>query len=104
MTNIYVDAANPVVWQSLKREFDEPFDQQYIKEKFAYAKKYNLHVEDNMLVVPVPFSIEGAKMLQHTKWLLDEKEEDGSSLLAIDRERFHKLVTSLRTELLMSTN
>ena len=50
-----------------------------------------------MFVVPVPFSVEGAKMLQHTKWLLDEKEEDGSSLIQIDRERFHKLVTALRT-------
>jgi hypothetical protein len=27
----------------------------------------------------------------------DEKEEDGSSLIQIDRERFHKLVTALRT-------
>ena len=36
-------------------------------------------------------------MLQHTKWLLDEKEEDGSSPIQIDRERFHKLVTALRT-------
>ena len=36
-------------------------------------------------------------MLQHTKWLLDEKEEDGSSLIAIDKGRFHKLVTSLST-------
>jgi hypothetical protein len=36
-------------------------------------------------------------MLQHTKWLLEEKDDDGSSLLAIDRERFHKLVTALRT-------
>jgi hypothetical protein len=26
-----------------------------------------------------------------------EKEEDGSSLIQIDRERFHKLVTALRT-------
>jgi hypothetical protein len=50
-----------------------------------------------MFIVPVPFSIEGAKMLQHTKWLLEEKEEDGSSLIAIDKERFHKLVTALRT-------
>ena len=36
-------------------------------------------------------------MLQHSKWLLDEREEDGSSLIQIDRERFHKLVTALRT-------
>jgi hypothetical protein len=41
-----------------------------------------------MFVVPVPFSVEGAKMLQYTKALLDEQEEDGSSLVQIDRERF----------------
>ena len=28
---------------------------------------------------------------------MDEREEDGSSLIQIDRERFHKLVTALRT-------
>ena len=36
--------------------------------------KYNLHIEDQMFIVPVPFSIEGAKMLQHTKWLLEEMD------------------------------
>jgi hypothetical protein len=36
-----------------------------------------------MIVVPVPFSVEGAKMLQHAKWLMEETEEDGSSLVAI---------------------
>ena len=50
-----------------------------------------------MFVCPVSFSVEGAKNLQHAKWLLDEREEDGSSLIQIDRERFHKLVTALRT-------
>jgi hypothetical protein len=88
ITNIYVDAANPVVWQVLKKEFSEPFDEKTVREKKAYALRYNLHIEDQMFVVPVPFAIEGAKMLQHTKWLLEEKEEDGSSLVAIDREDF----------------
>jgi hypothetical protein len=36
-------------------------------------------------------------MLQNVKWLLEEKDEDGSSLVAIHKERFHKLVTALRT-------
>jgi hypothetical protein len=97
ITNIYCDSANPVVWQSLKREFDEPFDEKSVREKKAYAMKYNLHIEDQMFVVPVPFAIEGAKMLQHAKWLLEEKDEDCSSLVAIHKERFHKLVTALRT-------
>lgn len=68
VNNIYVNA----VWALLKREFDEPFDGKTVREKKAYAMKYNLHVEDQMFIVPVPFSIEGAKMLQHTKWLLEE--------------------------------
>jgi hypothetical protein len=97
INNIYVDAANPVVWQSLKREFDEPSEEQRVREKIAYAKKYNLYVEDQMRIVPVPFAIEGAKMLQNVKWLLEEKDEDDSSLIAIHKERFHKLVTALRT-------
>ena len=50
-----------------------------------------------MFVCPFPFSIEGAKSLQHVKWLLEERDDDGSSLIQIDRERFHKLVTALRT-------
>jgi hypothetical protein len=35
-------------------------------------------------------------MLQHTKWLLDERDEDGSSLVAI-HPSFDKLLTALRT-------
>jgi hypothetical protein len=97
ITNIYVDAANPVVWQALKKEFNEPFNEQYIIDTKTYCKKYNLRIEDRMFIVPVPFSIEGAKMLQHTKWILEEPDEDGSSLIAIHKERFHKLVTALRT-------
>jgi hypothetical protein len=49
-----------------------------------------------MFVVPVPFSVEGSKMLQHTKWLMEETEEDGSSLIAI-HPKFDKLLTALRT-------
>jgi hypothetical protein len=46
-----------------------------------------------MVVVPVPFSTEGAQMLQHAKALL----EDENNLVAINPSRFHKLVTALRT-------
>jgi hypothetical protein len=97
ISNIYVDAANPEVWEALKREFGEPFNQQYMSSQIADCKKYNLHLEDRMIVVPVPFSVEGAKMLQHAKWLLEEtdSEGDGSSLIAIHRD--YKLITALRT-------
>jgi hypothetical protein len=53
--NIYVDAANPEIWESLKREFGERYDEQHIKETTAYCKKYNLDIEDRMVVVPVPY-------------------------------------------------
>jgi hypothetical protein len=97
ISNIYVDAANPEVWESLKREFNEPFNQQYIRDQITECRKYNLHIEDRMIVVPVPFSVEGAHMLQHAKWLMEETEEDGSSLIAIRKDEFFKLITGLRT-------
>jgi hypothetical protein len=96
VSNLYVDAANPEVWQALKREFGENYNDQWVRDQIAECRKYNLHVEDRMFVVPVPFSVEGAKMLQHTKWLLEEKDEDGSSLIAI-HPSFDKLLTALRT-------
>jgi hypothetical protein len=96
ISNIYTDAANPEIWESLKREFDERYDNQYVRDQFAYCKKYNLHIEDRMIVVPVPFSVEGAHMLQHARWLMEDRDEDGSSLIAIDK-RFDKLLTGLRT-------
>jgi hypothetical protein len=97
ISNIYVDAANPEVWESLKREFNEPFNQQYMSSQIADCKKYNLHLEDRMIIVPVPFSVEGAHMLQHAKWLMEETEKDGSSLVAIHKKKFDKLITALRT-------
>ena len=92
-----MDASSPEIVQALKREFNEPFNQQYMASQIADCKKYNLHLEDRMLVVPVPFSVEGAHMLQHAKWLMEETDEDGSSLIAIHKDRFEKLVTALRT-------
>ena len=97
ISNVYVDAANPEVRESLKREFNERFDQQYIRDQMIECRKYNLHIEDRMIVVPVPFSVEGAHMLQHAKWLMEETEEDGSSSIAIRKDEFFKLITGLRT-------
>jgi hypothetical protein len=73
-----------------------PYNDQWVRDQMAECRKYNLHIEDRLFVVPVPFSVEGAKMLQHTKWLLEEKEEDGSSLIAM-HQSFDKLLTALRT-------
>jgi hypothetical protein len=83
--------------EALKREFSEPYDEQYIREQQMECRKFNLHIEDRMLVVPTPFSTEGAQMLQHAKRLLEETDEEGDGLVAIHKERFPNLVTSLRT-------
>jgi hypothetical protein len=89
---IYVDAANPEIWSSLKRMLSEPHSEQYVFEKLAYYKKAGLNTALYMKVIPVPFSTHGAKMLQHTKSLLEDKD----NLIAIDKQ-FDKLLTSLRT-------
>ena len=86
--------ANPEVWQALKREFAENYNDQYVRDQIAECRKYNLHVEDSMFIVPTAFSIKGAEMLQHTKWLLEETDEDGSHLIAI-HPSFNKLLTAL---------
>jgi hypothetical protein len=96
VSNIYVDAANPEVWQALKREFNENYNDKWIRDQIADCRKYNLHIENRMIVVPIPFSVEGAQMLQHAKYLMEETDEDGSSLIAIDK-RFDKLLIALRT-------
>jgi hypothetical protein len=54
VSNLYVDAANPEVWQALKREFSENYNDQWVRDQIAECRKYNLHVEDRMFVVPVP--------------------------------------------------
>ena len=38
VTNIFCDAANPEVWQALKREFNEPYSEKYIKDQIANAE------------------------------------------------------------------
>jgi hypothetical protein len=45
-----------------------------------------------MKVIPIPFNTQGAKMLQHAKSLLEDKD----NLVVIDK-RFDKLLTALRT-------
>jgi hypothetical protein len=61
------------------------------------CKKRGMRVEVRMMIVPVPFSTEGGLMLQYTKRPMEEPDDDGTSLIAIHKERFPKLVTALRT-------
>jgi hypothetical protein len=89
---IYVDAANPEIWSSLKRMLNEPYSETYVFEKLSYYKKAGINPALYMKIIPLAFSINGAKMLQNTKSLLEDKD----NLIAIDK-RFDKLLTALRT-------
>lgn len=91
---IYVDAANPEIWGSLKRMFNEPYAERYVFDKLIYYRKNNLNPAGpgGMIVIPTPFSTNGAKMLSAAKSLVEDKD----NLVVIDK-RFDKLLTSLRT-------
>ena len=54
---IYVDAANPEIWQSLKRMFNEPYSEKYVFDKLLYYRKNNLNPAGpgGMIIIPVPF-------------------------------------------------
>jgi hypothetical protein len=90
---IYCDGANPVVWQPLKKMFNELSSNNHVTERLAFCKKNGLDPASYMRVIPTLFGGgEGKKMLQHTKSLV----EDPKGLIAIDK-RFEKLLTALRT-------
>ena len=92
---IFVDAANPSFISTLKQAVNE--DSDYVKQ-IAYYKKnfpsvYDLQfLQQNMFVIPVPFSKEHKALLAHCKELLEYQ----NGMVAI-HPKFTKLITSLRT-------
>jgi hypothetical protein len=57
---VYVDAANPEIWTSLKRMLNEPHSDGFVFDKLSYYKKNNMNPALNMNVIPIAFSINGA--------------------------------------------
>src|SRR6476646_1718841 len=91
--NIFVDAANPELISSLKREVANERDNwNYVQEKMSYCKKNKVDINRYMKVVLIPFNTEGKNMLIHTKELLKFE----TPIVAIN-PKFEKLLTSLRT-------
>jgi hypothetical protein len=89
----YVDSANPLIWQTLKKNiFHENYAESYISSKLTECEKDNTNPHTFMNVVPVAFSKYHKSMLQNTKSLV----EDSDNLVLIDK-RFDKLLTALRT-------
>lgn len=90
ISTLYCDAANPVIWKPLKRMFHENDNEKYVFTKIAEYTKSNIKPSTVMRVIPVPFSINHVKMLQHLSALLD------SGFIQI-HPRFENLTTSLRS-------
>jgi hypothetical protein len=92
---IFVDGANPSFISTLKQEVNE--DSDYTKQityyKNNYAPIYDLEfLQQNMFVIPVPFSKEHKGMLAHCKELLEYQ----NGMVAISPTHT-KLITALRT-------
>jgi hypothetical protein len=92
ITAIYCDAANPSMWQQLKRQWGERYDAKWVFSTIAEYEKNGWDINKLMRIIPVPFSSNHAKMLQTAK----SSVEDPRNLVLIDR-CFDKLLTSLRT-------
>jgi hypothetical protein len=87
---ISVDASMPVVWQPLKRLFNELANEKYVFDRIRYCETHNIPISRTMRVIPITFSNHHAKLLQHLKMLVDGR------YLAV-HPKFIKLLTSLRT-------
>jgi aromatic ring-cleaving dioxygenase len=89
---VYIDGANPSFIKSLKLQIGE--DSEYDKVIARYkAEKLGDNSSQNMKIVPVNFNSEHKAMLGHCKMLL---EHEGGRI-AINPDRFDKLITALRT-------
>jgi Terminase RNaseH-like domain len=91
---VYIDGANPSFIKSLKLQIGEEADYDKVIARYKAEKlgdKNNW--SENMRIVPVNFNTEHKAMLGHCKMIL---ETEGGRI-AINPDRFDKLITALRT-------
>jgi hypothetical protein len=89
---VYIDGANPSFIKSLKLQIGE--DPHYYKVIARYRSEgLGGNWSQDMKIVPVNFNTEHKAMLGHCKIIL---EQDGGRI-AINTDRFDKLITALRT-------
>jgi terminase large subunit-like protein len=90
---VYIDGANPCFIRSLKLQIGE--DAEYDKVIARYKAEGLGDATEDMKIVPVNFNKEHKAMLGHCKMIL---ESEGGSI-AINPDKFDKLITALRTAL-----
>jgi hypothetical protein len=88
---VYIDGANPSFIKSLKLQIGEDPDYDKVIARYKAEKIGNWSLD--MRITPVNFNSEHKAMLGHCKMIL---EQDGGRI-AINPDRFDKLITSLRT-------
>src|SRR6187200_50033 len=89
---VYIDGANPSFIRSLKLQIGEEADYDKVIARYRLEKMSGNWSQD-MKIVPVNFNSEHKAMLGHCKMIL---ENDGGRV-AINPDRFGKLITALRT-------
>jgi hypothetical protein len=89
---VYIDGANPSFIKSLKLQIGEDADYDKVIARYRSGGLGD-NWSENMRIVPVNFNSEHKAMLGHCKMLL---EKDGGKI-AINPDRFDKLITALRT-------
>jgi hypothetical protein len=90
--SVYIDGANPSFIKSLKLQIGEDADYDKVIARYRSEGLGDGWSKD-MKVIPVNFNKEHKAMLGHCKMIL---ERDGGRI-AINPNRFDKLITSLRT-------
>jgi Terminase RNaseH-like domain len=89
---VYIDGANPSFIKSLKLQIGEDADYDKVIARYR-SEGLGDKWSQNMRIVPVNFNSEHKANLGHCKMIL---ENDGGRI-AINPDRFGKLVTALRT-------
>jgi hypothetical protein len=89
---IYIDGANPSFIKSLKLQIGEDADYDKVIARYR-SEGLGDNWGEYMKIVPVNFNSEQKAMLGHCKMIL---EYDGGRI-AINPDRFDKLITALRT-------
>jgi hypothetical protein len=89
---VYIDGANPSFIKSLKLQIGEDPDYDKVIARYK-SQNLGANLSQDMKIAPVSFNSEHKAMLGHCKMIL----ESDSGCIAINPDRFDKLITSLRT-------
>jgi Terminase RNaseH-like domain len=91
---IYIDGANPSFIKSLKIQIGEDADYDKVIARYK-SEGFGEDATKDMKIVAVNFNKEHKAMLGHCKMILES--DGGGRRIAINPDRFDKLITALRT-------